>query len=62
MQHHRLAKHCVCVCVCVQGLLYLFLLPVAAVALTLTILLLNVDPTGPQLVLSLHNMEQFTPG
>ncbi|KAL6764727.1 hypothetical protein V8C86DRAFT_3022151 [Haematococcus lacustris] len=44
-----------------KGLLYLFLLPIAAVALTLVILLVNIDPTGPQLQLSLHSVEQFTP-
>lgn len=44
-----------------QALLFLFLLPVAAVALTLTILTINVDPTGPSLILSMHSIEQFSP-
>ncbi len=45
-----------------QGMLYLFLLPVLAVAATLTMLLLNIDPSGPSLTLTLQNMEQVTPG
>ncbi|MEW5315796.1 MAG: hypothetical protein WDW38_007201 [Sanguina aurantia] len=44
-----------------KALLFLFLLPVAAVALTLTILTVNVDPTGPSLILSMHSIEQFSP-
>ncbi|MEW5297039.1 MAG: hypothetical protein WDW36_000274 [Sanguina aurantia] len=44
-----------------KALLFLFLLPVAAVALTLTILTINVDPTGPSLILSMHSIEQFSP-
>jgi hypothetical protein len=45
-----------------QGLAYLFALPVAAVAMALMVLLVNIDPTGPRLTLTLRNLEQYTPG
>jgi hypothetical protein len=49
-------------CAARQGLAFLFLLPVVAVALALTIVTVNLDPTGPQLQLTLKSLEQYTPG